>query len=126
VVVGLRIIDAIGLAAVALGYRELVVDWLPGPLSDTRVILVVGLAWAGGALLGAIGLLLGRRWGWVLTMVMVGLGLVLNLYRVAAGVPDYLEVLLLVITTFYLNQRSVRALAAQHRGVVVESAEGIE
>jgi hypothetical protein len=123
VVVGLRILDAITLAAIALGARPIALD-PPPPLDDERLILVVGLAWAAGALVGALGLLLRLRWGWVLTMVMVGIGLAVNLVRVAAGVPDFLELLLLVVTAFYLNQRAVRAIAGQYRGVSDDTVEG--
>jgi hypothetical protein len=94
VVVVLRVLEAVGIAAAATGLREMVVD-LPEPLSDSPVILVVGLVWAGAALLGAVGLLLGRSWGWVLTMVMVGVGLAFTLFRIVIGLPDYVELLLL-------------------------------
>ena len=57
-----------------------------------------------------VGLLLYQRWGWVLTMVLVGVELALGLARVYVGLPDYLTLMILVITTFYLNQRSVRAI----------------
>ncbi len=43
-------------------------------------------------------------------MVLVGVELALGLARVYVGLPDYLTLLILVITTFYLNQRSVRAI----------------
>ena len=44
-------------------------------------------------------------------MVIVGFGLLVELIRVAIGQPDHLSLLLLVISAFYLNQRSVRAMA---------------
>ena len=43
--------------------------------------------------------------------VIVGFGLLVELIRVAIGQPDHLSLLLLVISAFYLNQRSVRAMA---------------
>ena len=107
----LRVVDAAAIAAIAVGWRAFPMPWLPGPLTDPRLIAVVGLGWAGAAVAGVAGLLLLRRWGWVLTMVMVGVGLAFSLLRWAAGAPDDPELLLLVITAFYLNQRSTRALA---------------
>ena len=73
----------------------------------------VDLVLAGAIILGVVGLLSFRRWGWVLTMVIVGFGLLVELIRVAIGQPDHLGLLLLVISAFYLNQRSVRAMAGR-------------
>jgi len=106
----LRIVDAVSIASIAVGRRPFPLSALPSPLADERVILAVGLAWAVAALLGAIGLLLLRGWGWVLTMVMVGVGLASALVGWYGGAPDYLELLLLVVTAFYLNQGSARSL----------------
>jgi hypothetical protein len=108
VVVVVRVIDALLVAGVGLGLRPLVVD-LPAPLDEPRVLAAIGLTWAGLTVAGAIGLLLRKHWGWVLTMVMVGVGLTVNLVRVYLGVPDDLDLLLLVVSAFYLNQRAVRA-----------------
>ena len=47
-------------------------------------------------------------------MILVGLGLAHELFRVIIGQPDHLGLLLLVVSAFYLNQRSVRAMAGQH------------
>jgi hypothetical protein len=47
-------------------------------------------------------------------MVMVGIGLLVEIIKVAIGQPDHLNLLFLVATTFYLNQRSVRAMARVH------------
>ena len=47
-------------------------------------------------------------------MILVGLGLLGELIRVAIGQPDHLGLLLLVVSAFYLNQRSVRAMAGRH------------
>ena len=44
----------------------------------------------------------------------------MELIRVAIGQPDHLGLLLLVISAFYLNQRSVRAMAG---GNLVDDAD---
>ena len=109
-VAALRVVDAISIASIAVGRRPFPLSSLPSPLADTHVVMVVVLAWAGAALLGVIGLLLLRSWGWILTMVMVGVGLASALAGWYGGTPDYLELLLLVVTAFYLNQGSARSL----------------
>ena len=107
----LRIIDAISLAAVGLEVRGLPMDGLPIVASSPILTRAVDLILAFSIILGVIGLLSLQRWGWVLTMVIVGFELLVELARVAIGQPDHLGLLLLVISAFYLNQRSVRAMA---------------
>lgn len=105
----LRVLEAVLLAASALGLR-------PMPLGiDTVMVngydLVPAFAWA-SALLSAVaglGLLAGKRWGWVLTMLVTGLGLALTVVAVVRGRDDELRLGILVVTAFFLNQRPVRA-----------------
>jgi hypothetical protein len=120
VVATLRIIDAISLAAVGVEIRGLPMDGLPIVASSPVLTRAVDLVLAFAIILGVIGLLSFRRWGWVLTMVIVGFGLLVELIRVAIGQPDHLSLLLLVISAFYLNQRSVRAMAG---GNLVDDAD---
>jgi hypothetical protein len=114
VVAALRIFDAVTLAAIALGVGTLPVEGLPILASSPVLTQSAELAIAGATILGVVGLLAFRRWGWVLTMILVGLGLGAELVRVSIGQPDHLGLLLLVVSAFYLNQRSVRAIAGQH------------
>jgi hypothetical protein len=114
IVAVLRVIDAVTVLAKGTVLAELPVEGLP-PLASSPVLTQgLDLFLAGATLLGIVGLLAFKPWGWVLTMVLVGVGLVGELIRVASGIPDYLGLLLLVISAFYLNQRSVRAMAGRH------------
>ena len=113
VVVVLRLFDAIGLAASGLGYQP-VFGGLPIIASFPMFTRAVELTGAVLAVVGVIGLLANRRWGWVLTMVLVGVGLLFEIIKVFIGHPDHLGLLFLVATAFYLNQRSVRAMARVH------------
>ncbi|HET9755804.1 MAG TPA: hypothetical protein VFP66_04825 [Candidatus Limnocylindrales bacterium] len=110
----LRIIDAVSMAAVGTGVRDLPMAGLPVLLDSPLLTQSVDLVIAAATIVGVLGLLAFRRWGWVLTMVLVGVGLLGELVRVAHGQPDYLGLLLLVVSAFYLNQRSVRAMAGRH------------
>lgn len=110
----LRIIDAVAMAAVGTGVRDLPMAGLPVLLDSPLLTQSLDLVMAAATIVGVLGLLAFRRWGWVLTMVLVGVGLLGELIRVALGQPDYLALLLLVISAFYLNQRSVRAMAGRH------------
>ena len=68
----LRIIDAISLAAVGLEIRGLPMNGLPIVASSPVLTRAVDLVFAFAIVLGVIGLLSFRRWGWVLTMSSSG------------------------------------------------------
>ena len=110
----LRIIDAVSMAAAGTGVRDVPMGGLPVLLDSPLLTQSLDLLIAAATIVGVLGLLAFRGWGWVLTMVLVGLGLLGELIRVALGQPDYLGLLLLVVSAFYLNQRSVRAMAGRH------------
>jgi len=110
-VAALRLFDAVGLILVGLDRPGLPIGSLPVIGSSTPITRGVDLVAGILVLVGIIGLLLFKRWGWVLTMLLVGMSLVGDLIRVAIGDPAYFGLLLHVLAAFYLNARSVRALA---------------
>jgi hypothetical protein len=112
-VAALRIFDAVTLAAIGLGLQGLPVAGLAIVASSPNLTRIIDLLLAAAIIVGIVGLLAYRRWGWVLTMILVGLGLAHELFRIWIGQPDHLGLLLLVVSAFYLNQRSVRAMAGQ-------------
>jgi Predicted membrane protein (DUF2127) len=74
-------------------------------LGALALLLAVGVV----TLVAAIGLLRLRRWAWVLVMLIVGGQLVTNLWEYfVLGERPYLDMLLNVVTVFYLNQREVQ------------------
>jgi hypothetical protein len=114
VVAALRTLHAIQLAAIALGIGNIGIRTIPyAEGTDSGLLRAFYLGGAALIVLGIIGLLAMRRWGWVVTMLLVGFGLFYELVQVYRGRPDDLALLTLVISAFYLNQRSVRALASQ-------------
>ena len=110
VVAGLRLFDAIGLILITLGLGKLPLTGFP-ILGDEGVTYWLNLAYAALIIIGVMGLLARQGWGWVLTMVLVGLGLIGEIIRYLNGTPDPLGMGILVVSAFYLNQRSVRAVA---------------
>jgi hypothetical protein len=107
----LRTIDAAALFAFGLAVRDLPLGSLPLLASNPEVTRVVAIVFSALAIIGVVGLLSFQRWGWVLTMLLVGVSLAADLIRVALGAPPYLSLLLHVVTAFYLNGRAVRVLA---------------
>lgn len=111
VVVVLRTLDAIGLLLVGLGISGSPVSGVPLIGADVPLTRGLNVALALATIIGVIGLLSLTKWGWTLTLLIVGLELIGHLARYYVGEGDPLELGLLVISAFYLNQRSVRALA---------------
>jgi hypothetical protein len=113
VVAVLRLIDAVSLAAIGLAIRGVPTSGVPVLVDNTGLTRAVDLTAAILTVAGVIGLLRFQRWGWVLTMVLVGIELLAKLILAVRGEPDYLGLFLLVVTAFYLNGRAVRALAGR-------------
>ncbi len=68
------------------------------------VIVIAGVA----MLLAAVGLILRVQPAWGLTMLIVGLGLVVNLIAYLTGDPNFLRMAIFVLMAFYLNGQPVR------------------
>ena len=97
--------------------REGIFGWIAdsGPLPDMPPgtdVQVVGLGLLWGLLIASvlvvIGLILGRRWAWVLAIITSGVILALDLGWWFAGDPRHASMLMNSIAVFYLNQRDVR------------------
>lgn len=112
-VVVLRLLNAIGLLLYGLDIGTVSLAGLPLIGNNTMLTRAIDIGLAVLVLIGIIGLLRFRRWGWVLTMVLVGISLAGDLIRTWIGEPVYLGLLLHVLAAFYLNGRSVRALAGE-------------
>ena len=106
----LRFLDAAGLLLVALFDAPLEAG-LP-LFTNPQIAAAVEVTLAILTIIGAIGLLLRTRWGWVMTMLLVGVNLLIGLIDIAVGEPRFIVLLIHTVTAFYLNQRSVRSMAA--------------
>jgi hypothetical protein len=111
VVAVLRLLDAFTLAAIGLGISGIPIIGLPVVVENVALTRSIDLTVAILTVAGVFGLLSFKRWGWVLTMVLVGMELLAELILVAMGQPDHLGLALLVVTAFYLNGSAIRALA---------------
>ena len=61
----------------------------------------------------AVGLWFRRRQAWVTGMVLIGIGLVYNIWNYLEGTPLYVNMLINVFAVFYLNERGVQAYFEQ-------------
>ena len=70
-------------------------------------------SWFGWVLIGclamaALGLFFLKRWGWILTMILTGLGLSYTIWSYFHGSPSYIAMIMDLVIVFYLNQREVQ------------------
>ncbi len=77
------------------------------------------IGWAVVNVLAALWLWTLSRRGWVLVMVLVGIGLIANLFLWTIGQPNWLRMAIQAVTAFYLNSAPVRALF--EREIVVDT-----
>ena len=81
---------------------------LVAPGWPLAVVQAIYLVLAGLSLVAAAGLLRVRRWAWILTMLLIGLGLAVSLVGQVAGDGSDLRLALQVASVLFLNQRAVR------------------
>jgi hypothetical protein len=84
--------------AAFLGFPVLSTMLNGGALPVVALVLVAGLIAAG------VGLLQGRRWGWYLALVMIGLSVVLDIYR-----GNLLGLVIDALIIFLLTRPAIRA-----------------
>jgi hypothetical protein len=81
--------------------------WLPALLVAVAVVEIAA----------AVGLWRGSRRAWVVTMLLVGVGLVAGLVLRWAGEPSYLRLAINMVMALYLNQGAVRDYVTWRPGV---------
>ena len=67
-----------------------------------------GWVFIGSLALAVLGLLFLKRWGWILTMILTGIGLYFTIWGYFQGTPNYIAMILDLVIVFYLNQRDVQ------------------
>ncbi len=60
------------------------------------------------SLVSSIGLLRLRAWGWLMTMIVQGISLIIGLAEYVQGEANYLRMLFSVVIVFFLNQRTIK------------------
>jgi uncharacterized membrane protein (DUF2068 family) len=116
--------DAVVGGLEALGSLPELVD--RGPLLDASDVSVgVLAAIAALKVIAAVGLWVGSKRAWVLTMLLVGLSLVILIALYLSGVdePRYLRLAINVVIAFYLNQGLVHDYFERRDGAIGEGGE---
>jgi hypothetical protein len=123
---GVLIVAALQFARAALLMTQVLrvdlfpnVNWLqaatqiPEPTQGTVAFAItraLGLGLVVASILAGAGLLAGRRWGWIGSIVLAGLSMAFAIAAWWDDHPVYLSMALNVIAVFYLNQRELRAI----------------
>ena len=117
VIVALQLTIAVLLALFLLGQEETLVVLRLVMRNPIFAQPAPGWLMVGMLLLAVLGLWLHKRWGWVLSMILTGLGLGFTIWSYFQGEPDYLPMFIDVVLVFYLNQRDVQQLFRQEAGL---------
>lgn len=104
----LQVTFALLLALALLGVEESL-PYLKVLIRNPSSYSWAGWVYVGFLALAILGLLWLKRWGWVLTMILTGVGLSLSIWNYFQGRPNYVSLVLSLVIVFYLNQREVQA-----------------
>jgi len=120
-VIVVALISVMRIATIAAGLfvvkEDGILGWLAqnGPIPTTRAgtdVEIIVRAFLVGLLIASVltivGLVLHRRWAWVLAIISAGAILAIDIGWWFAGEPRPVSMLLNAIAVFYLNQRDVR------------------
>lgn len=108
VVICLQVIIALSLATglVLLNYADLTLQIL---LRDQLLFTTYGWIIVIAFLVASLGLFRLQRWGWILSMILIGTSLAYNIWLYFQGDAHYLDMFSNIVIIFYLNQRDVQA-----------------
>lgn len=107
-IISLQLILAFLLTLALLG-EETIASYLKVVIRNPIFYTWFGWVLIGFFLLAVIGLLLLKRWGWIITMIMTGIGLTFTIWSYFDGNPRYIPMLINIVIVFYLNQRDVQS-----------------
>ena len=108
IIIVLQLILAVLEALFLLGWRQSLLALRL--LVRNPIFYTEGFGWVLVAmlLLAVLGLILQKRWGWIITMILTGAGLFYTIWSYSQGEPRYFNMIIYVIIALYLNQRDVQ------------------
>ncbi len=104
----LQLVGAILLAMSLLGEKTVAV-YLKVLVQNPIFYTWFGWVLIGFLMLAVLGLLFLKRWGWILTMILTGIGLAFSIWSYFQGNPHYIPMVIYLVIVFYLNQRDVQS-----------------
>jgi len=107
IIMGLEVTLAILLALSLLSLQG-VSSYLRLVLQSPVFYTWFGWVFVGGLAIAVLGLQFLKRWGWILTMILTGIGLFFAIWGYFQGNPNYIGMVMNLVVVFYLNQRDVQ------------------
>jgi len=107
-IIVLQLVGAILLALSLLGEKT-IATYLKVLVQNPIFYGWFGWVLIGFLLLAVLGLWMLKRWGWILTMILTGIGLSYSIWSYFQGNPHYIPMLIYLVIVFYLNQRDVQS-----------------
>lgn len=77
-------------------------------VSDERILIWINGVIIVMLLVSIVGLWFRERDAWIMAMILIGIGLVYNIWSYLEGDARYFNMLIHVVAVFYLNERSVQ------------------
>lgn len=108
VIIGMQLVIAILLSLALLGEPRVAL-YLKILVQNPIFYSWFGWVLIGFLVLAVLGLLLLKRWGWILTMILTGIGLAFSIWTYFQGNPHYITMVFDLVIVFYLNQRDVQS-----------------
>ena len=106
-ITGLQLVLSILLALALLGEKT-IATYLKVLIQNPIFYGWLGWVLIGSLLLAVLGLMILKRWAWILTMILTGLGLSYSIWSYFQGKPHYIPMVIYLVIVFYLNQREVQ------------------
>lgn len=117
IIIGLQLIEATLLILGLMGEKS-IIQYLRVLVQNPIFYSWFGWVLVAVLLLAVVGLLFLKRWGWILSMIMTGIGLAYAIWSYTQGDPHYLPMVIYLVIVFYLNQRDVQAPFVQFENPV--------
>ena len=108
IIIIMQLVLAISLGLVLLGEKTIEI-YLKVLIENPIFYGWLGWVWIGFAVLAVLGLLMLKRWGWILTMILTGIGLSYSIWSYFQGNPHYTPMVIYLVIVFYLNQHDVQS-----------------
>jgi hypothetical protein len=111
-IAGLQLVLSIMLALALLGEKT-IATYLKVLIQNPIFYSWFGWVLAGSLILSVLGLMILKRWAWILTMILTGLGLSYSIWSYFQENPHYIPMVIYLVIVFYLNQREVQSAFSQ-------------
>ena len=120
-IIVLQLLRALSVSFVVLPFVQDLSSTIAKNLENQNAFIVAISLIIAGNLVVCIGLFLLKRWAWIAVMILIGSNLLFSLWLYWNGTAPFIDMLIDVVSVFYLNLRNVQA-AFEPRSATPEAA----